>query len=63
MVPFTFPFNYSGHPAISLPCGFANNLPVGLQVVGRKLDDFGCVAAAVALEEALAMKFVPPLVG
>lgn len=62
MVPFTFPFNYSGHPAISIPCGFADNLPVGLQVVGRKLDDYGCLWAAIALEEALAMKFIPPLI-
>jgi aspartyl-tRNA(Asn)/glutamyl-tRNA(Gln) amidotransferase subunit A len=63
MVPLTWPFNFSGHPAISIPCGFANNLPVGLQVVGRKLDDYGCLSAAIALEEALGMKFVPPLVG
>jgi Asp-tRNA(Asn)/Glu-tRNA(Gln) amidotransferase A subunit family amidase len=63
MVPFTWPFNYSGHPAVSIPCGLADNLPVGLQVVGRKLDDFGCISAAIALEEALAMKFVAPLIG
>ncbi|WP_162248269.1 MULTISPECIES: amidase family protein [unclassified Sphingomonas] len=63
MVPFTFPFNYSGHPAISIPCGLADGLPVGLQVVGRKQDDFGCVSAAIALEEALDRKFVSPLLG
>ncbi len=27
--------NVSGHPAFSLPCGFADGLPAGLQLVGR----------------------------
>jgi aspartyl-tRNA(Asn)/glutamyl-tRNA(Gln) amidotransferase subunit A len=34
--PFTYPFNFSGHPAASIPCGFAGGLPVGLQIVGPR---------------------------
>jgi aspartyl-tRNA(Asn)/glutamyl-tRNA(Gln) amidotransferase subunit A len=37
---YTYPFNISGHPAVSIPCGFdADGLPVGLQVVGRRHSD------------------------
>jgi aspartyl-tRNA(Asn)/glutamyl-tRNA(Gln) amidotransferase subunit A len=40
-IPFTFPFNLTGNPAASLPCGYTSlGLPVGLQVVGpRHADD------------------------
>ena len=51
--PFTWPFNFSGHPAISVPCGFDGKLPVGLQVVANRFDDVGCISAAVALEAVL----------
>ncbi len=38
--PYTFPFNLTGHPAISLPCGVSTaGLPIGLQLVGRWHDD------------------------
>ncbi|MCW2946368.1 MAG: Amidase [Actinoallomurus sp.] len=47
----TYPTNYSGHPAISVPAGLAEgNLPVGLQIIGRRHDDPGVIAAASALE-------------
>lgn len=43
----------TGHPAISIPAGFTQDgLPVGLQLVGRHLDDFGVLQLAYAFEQA-----------
>ena len=36
---FTYPWNLTGLPALSLPCGFVGRLPVGLQLVGRPFDE------------------------
>ncbi len=48
---FSYPFNLSGNPAISVPCGFTRDgLPVGLQIVGRRFDDLGVLQAAAAFE-------------
>lgn len=35
----TSPFNHSGHPALTVPCGSVDGLPVGLQLVGSKFDE------------------------
>ncbi len=38
--PWTMPFNMTGHPAVSVPCGFgADGLPIGLQFVGQFRGD------------------------
>ena len=43
----------TGHPAISVPCGFTpEGLPVGVQIVGRHHDDFGVLQLAHAFEQA-----------
>lgn len=43
----------TGHPAISVPCGFTSDgLPVGIQIVGRYRDEFGVLQLAKAFEEA-----------
>lgn len=43
----------TGHPAISMPCGFTpEGLPVGVQIVGRHQDDFGVLQLAYAFQQA-----------
>lgn len=50
---FTSPINMTGQPAASLPAGFtAAGLPVGVQVVGRHLDDATVLRASAAFEAA-----------
>lgn len=50
---FSYPFNWAGNPAASVPCGFtAAGLPAGLQVVGPRFDDLGVLQASFAFEQA-----------
>ena len=49
--PYMWPFNLSGHPAISLPCGWSSDgLPLGLQIVGPWHADRRVLALAAHLE-------------
>jgi aspartyl-tRNA(Asn)/glutamyl-tRNA(Gln) amidotransferase subunit A len=51
--PFTYPFNFTGQPAASVPCGWTDDgLPVGLQIVGRRFEDLTVLRAAAAFEQA-----------
>jgi aspartyl-tRNA(Asn)/glutamyl-tRNA(Gln) amidotransferase subunit A len=47
---FCYPFNLTGQPACSVPCGLHDGLPVGLQIVGRRLQDALVLRAAAAYE-------------
>jgi aspartyl-tRNA(Asn)/glutamyl-tRNA(Gln) amidotransferase subunit A len=51
--PYTHPFNLTGHPAMTLPCGFhSDGLPVGLQLVGRRSEDARLLRVAALFEQA-----------
>jgi aspartyl-tRNA(Asn)/glutamyl-tRNA(Gln) amidotransferase subunit A len=50
---FTIPGNLSGIPGVSVPCGFSGaGLPIGLQILGRPLDEARVLRAAYAYEKA-----------
>ncbi|NWC94340.1 MULTISPECIES: amidase [unclassified Pseudomonas] len=49
--PFTYPFNITGNPAASLPCGFSpSGLPIGLQVIGPRFADAQVLQFCAAVE-------------
>ena len=52
-LPFTPPFNVSGQPAASVPCGFSQDgMPIGLHIVGRRGEETTVLRASAAFEEA-----------
>jgi amidase len=42
--------NFTGHPSVSVPAGLSGNLPVGMQLIGRRDADADVLAAAAAFE-------------
>ena len=47
----TCPLDVTGHPAMSVPCGMSNGLPVGMQLVGKHWDESTIYRAAHAFEQ------------
>ena len=47
----TVPSNLTGYPAISVPCGFESELPVGLQIIGKPLGEATILQAGYAFEQ------------
>ena len=47
----TLPFNVTHHPAMSLPCGTIDDLPIGLMLVGKHFDEITIYRAAQAFEK------------
>lgn len=48
----TIPVNLAGVPGISVPCGFADGLPLGLQIIGKHFDESTVYRVAHAFEQA-----------
>ncbi|MBI3795428.1 MAG: amidase [Deltaproteobacteria bacterium] len=49
---FTYPFNLTGNPAASVPCGWtAEGLPLGMQIIGRRFADAVVLQASAAFEQ------------
>ena len=47
----TYPINFTGNPAASIPAGFTDdNLPIGMQIIGRRHDDETVLAVSAAFE-------------
>lgn len=58
---FTAPFNLTGLPALSVPCGFtSNNLPIGLQIVSRAWNEAGVLRIGYAYQQATAWHTMKP---
>ena len=51
MIANTCPFDVTGHPAMTIPCGLSNDLPVGMMLIGRKWNDAIVLRAAHAFEQ------------
>ncbi|MPM67393.1 Glutamyl-tRNA(Gln) amidotransferase subunit A [bioreactor metagenome] len=47
----TIPVNLAGVPAVSVPCGFAGNLPIGLQIIGKPLGEETLIRTAYTFEQ------------
>ena len=48
----TIPINLAGVPALSLPCGFAGGLPIGMQIIGPHLSEEKILQVAYTFEQA-----------
>lgn len=57
--PFTSPFNVAGVPGASVPCGMAQSLPVGLQVIMKQGRDGDLLSLCEDMEEAFAFDLSP----
>jgi amidase len=56
MIPNTTPFDVTGHPAMNVPCGMGNGLPIGMMLVGRHWDESTVLRAAHAFEKSVDWK-------
>jgi aspartyl-tRNA(Asn)/glutamyl-tRNA(Gln) amidotransferase subunit A len=47
----TVPINLAGVPSISVPCGFSEGLPIGMQIIGKHFDENTILQSAYTFEE------------
>ncbi|RQD75269.1 MAG: Asp-tRNA(Asn)/Glu-tRNA(Gln) amidotransferase subunit GatA [Candidatus Syntrophonatronum acetioxidans] len=60
---FTIPVSLAGLPAVSIPCGFVDNLPVGLQIIGKPFQEGMVLRVASAFEKMLNLGDIKPTFG
>ncbi|MBF8376760.1 Asp-tRNA(Asn)/Glu-tRNA(Gln) amidotransferase subunit GatA [Alicyclobacillus mali] len=60
---YTIPANLAGLPGASVPCGFADGLPVGLQLIGRPFDEATILRVAHAYEQVRDFAWPKPVLG
>lgn len=60
---YTVSVNIAGLPSISVPCGFAHGLPVGLQLIGKAFDEATILRAAAAYESSTDWHTKKPRIG
>lgn len=58
---YTIPASLAGLPGLSVPCGFSNNLPVGLQILGKQFDEETILSVGFVLEQALSLNLKPDI--
>jgi amidase len=53
MLTNTAPFDVTGHPGLSIPCGISSGLPIGLMLIGRHFDDATLLRLGFAYEQSV----------
>lgn len=56
----TVPINMAGLPGMSIPCGFAHQMPVGMQLIGKPFDEPTMLKAAYGFEQATSFHLAKP---
>ncbi len=59
----TVPINMAGLPGMSIPCGFADGLPVGMQLIGKPFEEGTLIQAAYAFEQNTDYHLAKPIFG